>query len=308
MNLSQARWTHSCSQKRIDDQSITDCATSRFSQVSFSSAGSTQDSSTTASECKISSHHETSAVHSIAHSPSRMAISRLSPLTHASHSRKTPSIQGMLESINVNVRLEPDSKLSMRVQASYHGKGSVRLGDTWKYRHVELARLMIKELTFELYSHLHRTWKTVPSIQRRWIDECRLCTAQHIEDGTYEEQLIHDDHADSISAMVTHIEWGRHFRWSGDGDYDPSVDGNIVVECICSFVDHRPSKPIWQHRLENEKPSNLYELNELKDHINDYSPTVSLGTLHEKAKHASVDPWSIAYFECSRAIIKLVID
>lgn len=270
--------------KGADTRSATDCRSSRFSLCSNSSLDSTVDSS-------IESNSECTTEPSI---PNNLVLRKFSG--HA----KTQFVESRLSNVTVTIQREPNKRISITAGAAYHGQHtSMRCAqlntNRWKFRHVELARAMLKEFVYELYLKL----ATKPTVHQSWRDEL-------VHESPCEEVLDLKD--DAIGASVQNIEWGCGFRWGGDSNYDPQRDGNVILQAGCVLNDLHPAPPVWEARKPTPILTPFEDLEMLRESITACSNSVSIGVIRDKRSNdAYSHPWCIACFECSRVIVKLPI-
>jgi hypothetical protein len=270
--------------KGTDAYSATDCRSSRFSLCSNSSLESTVETPT---ESNCDCHTEPIV---------RTQLSRC----HLSGHTKNQFVEGRLSNVIISIQREPDKRISITADATYHGQNTgvrgTRLIDTrWKYRHVEIARALLKEFVHELYLEL----TTKPSIKRSWRDEL-------VQEFPCEEVLDLKD--DVIGASVQNIQWARGFRWGGDANYDPQIDGDVLLRAGCMLNDHKPAPPVWEPRSSVSSTTSFDDLEAVRESITARSGSISIGAVRDKR---SVDayghPWCVARFECSCVIVKLPI-
>lgn len=213
---------------------------------------------------------------------------------------KNQFLEGRLSNVTVTIQREPNKRISIAADATYHGQNtSVKCAQfnhsRWKYRHVEIARAMLKEFVHELYLKL----TTKPTIKRSWRDEL-------MQESPCEEVLDLKD--DAIGASIQNIQWARGFRWGGDASYDPRVDGDIMLRAGCMLNDYKPAPPVWEARPPSSSSTPFDDLEVARESITACSESISIGVIRDKRTvDAYSHPWCIACFECSRVIVKLPI-
>ena len=310
-NIHQMNTVYSLDKPVLKQRTDTDCDTTRFSLGSVASSFSSTHDTTIGSgaESLERSKHDT---HRYPRNTSHVSSTSLMNMMIMS---KRPCLQGRLSSSLIKIYLSQSfswskcPQIQIQISGTYQGKSTWTDGTSWRHRHSELAQTMTKEVLYQLLCIVHmKTHQNPPT-----TDMCewrRLLRCQTLCDELDEESITNDENTPNslnIQANVTHIEWGRGFRWGGDALYDPNVDGNIHVQGSCIFDDQRPQPPIWQLSKHNTSDSyeSLITPNDILTHINSNSQTVAFGHVEDCHHEKTESPWHIATLSCSYIQVKL---
>ena len=189
------------------------------------------------------------------------------PLFSVARSMDRMSVSGRLTDIRIGIyRSSSSDNICIYVTAKCHGKsisnpGRVNAGG-WRERPVELARKLLREFIRSIRSAIEATaiqYNLTHHKERDMaidmnFDKCNIEVDHMNSDGgsSYAEiSELADGHSvgrahGTPAVCVVNIEWGSCMRWGGDCEYDPEIDGDIILQGGCTTVCRAKNVPAWE--------------------------------------------------------------
>lgn len=176
---------------------------------------------------------------------------------------------GQLTSVHVSLEQTLSVPYTWMITAQAQCMGSsVRSRDpSWRGRHVEVARLLMRELLSSLRSAINavsttNSYSPVPKfslISNSTDSESNEYASLHSLEGavvddtgessntpilSYTPPLVENSDCDEVPGVrVVDVDWGSNIRWGGDAHYDPRTDGYITLHGACTLPDPYGGEP-----------------------------------------------------------------